>query len=312
LSRRSAPRRLPQRRARVPAHPPPRGGAGGEGTGPALIDIHAHLPSGFTADRSAFYRPDLDFSSAGLLREMDAESIGHALLLQTFGLRLEETVREARARFQESRGRLLPSSTVDPTRGEDEVARAIDLWEKTPELVAIKLYPGYLPFYPHDTRLDPVYEFAARRKLLLMIHSGDTSTAEGRVKFARPVEVDEVAVRFREVRFVLCHLGNPWLDEGAEVVYKNPNVWGDTSGLLGPPSLRYFPQLREVQRHRLQRAITLIGRPEKILYGSDWPLESMTDAVNLIRQLEIPEEDRELILGGNARGLLGRWLDARS
>jgi predicted TIM-barrel fold metal-dependent hydrolase len=44
--------------------------------------------------------------------------------------------------------------------------------------------------------------------------------------------MDEVAVDHGDVRFVLAHLGNPWLIDAAEVIFKNPNVWADLSGLL--------------------------------------------------------------------------------
>ncbi len=44
--------------------------------------------------------------------------------------------------------------------------------------------------------------------------------------------MDEVAVDFPGVRFVLAHFGNPWLIDAAEVLFKNANVWADLSGLF--------------------------------------------------------------------------------
>jgi predicted TIM-barrel fold metal-dependent hydrolase len=46
-----------------------------------------------------------------------------------------------------------------------------------------------------------------------------------------------------------------------------------------------------------------VGSPERILYGSDWPLEELTVAVDLVRGLDLPAEDLDAILGGNARRL---------
>src|SRR5947199_334801 len=43
---------------------------------------------------------------------------------------------------------------------------------------------------------------------------------------------DEVAVDHPDTRFVLCHVGNPWVADAAEVIYKNMNVWADLSGLV--------------------------------------------------------------------------------
>jgi uncharacterized protein len=136
-----------------------------------------------------------------------------------------------------------------------------------------------------------------------MIHQGDTLDPNGQVKYARPLEVDEVAVRFRDVRFVLCHLGNPWVEELAEVVYKNENVYTDTSGLLANPRVPYFHEMVRRSQRRLTNAIAAMGDARRVLYGSDWPLESIETAVGLITGLDLPSEDKELILGENARAL---------
>ena len=46
-----------------------------------------------------------------------------------------------------------------------------------------------------------------------------------------------------------------------------------------------------------------MGDAHRVLYGSDWPLESIETAVSVIAGLDVPAEDRELILGENARAL---------
>ncbi len=235
---------------------------------------------------------------------MDQNSIAHGLLLQ---LHEAPTVREGLGEGRESAaassGRLHPVSTVDPTQGDDAVREAIRLWEDERGLAGVKLYPGYQAFYPHDRRLDPVYEYAHRRGLPVLLHQGDTLDGLGLLKFARPIEVDEVAGRYRDVRFVLCHFGNPWVPEAAEVVYKNENVYADTSGLLAHPSVPYFDRMLEQARRVVYGAVVTIGRPDRVLYGSDWPLEELKVAVELVHGLDLPEKDREAILGENARRL---------
>lgn len=268
------------------------------------FDVHLHLSRYWPEIRTNSYRPDLDFSVGALLREMDAAGIGAGVLLQiNEAPSVEETLREGRELFVASGGRLLRTSTVNPTRGPEEVARAVELWEATPDLVAIKLFPGYFPFYPHDPRLAPVYEFAHRRGIPVMVHQGDTMDRMGLVKYARPVELDEVAVRYRDVRFVLCHFGNPWMEEASEIVYKNENVYADTSALLPPPRAPHYALAVRRAVHRLQNAVAFIGDVDRILYGSDWPLESLEAAVGVIDALDLAAEEKEQILGGNARRL---------
>jgi uncharacterized protein len=270
------------------------------------VDAHLHLSRWWPDIRSTGYRADIDFTVKGLLAEMDAAGIGQGILIQVNDApTVNDGLAEVRELVSKSAGRLRLVSTVDPTRGPAEVAEQITRWEETPELAGIKLFPGYHPFYPHDPRLDPVYEYAHRRKVPVLIHTGDTMDPHGLVKYARPVEVDEVAVRYRDVPFVLCHFGNPWVDEAAEVVYKNPNVYADTSGLLAHPSHPLFDRMVELCRQRLLEGILMVGSAERILYGSDWPLLDLRVATKLVTSLDLPERDRTAILGGNARRLFG-------
>jgi len=270
------------------------------------VDSHLHLSRWWPDLSHTAYRADLPYTVPGLLSEMDANGIDFGLTIQ---IRESPSAREgfaeSRTLFEESHGRLRPVVTVDPTRGEATVREAIEIWEREEEIAGIKLFPGYLPFYPHDARLAPLYEFAHRRDLPVLVHQGDTLDRRGLVKFARPIELDEVAVRYPDVRFVICHLGNPWIDEAAELVYKNENVYADTSGLLAHPSAPYFDRMLEQCRERLLHAIIAIGSCDRILYGSDWPLEELRLAVTLVEGLDLPVEDRAKILGGNARRLFG-------
>ena len=107
----------------------------------------------------------------------------------------------------------------------------------------------------------------------------------------------------RDVRFVLCHFGNPWFEEAAELVYKNPNVYADTSGLLAHPTTPYFDRMVVRARGLIQGALDTIGSADRVLYGSDWPLESLVTAVALIEGLDLPAPARAAILGDNARRL---------
>lgn len=270
------------------------------------VDVHVH-PSRYSRHGAAFAEKNrIEYTPSGLLREMDAAGIGWGVFLcprlaPTLEAGLENVSEVASA----SGGRLLPTGTVDPTRGEAEVARAVDLWSRNrPRLRGIKLYPGYLPFDVTDPRLEPVYRWAERERVPVWVHQGDTADPDGLIRFARPIFLDEVAVRWRSVRFVLCHVGNPWMEEAAEVTYKNANVYTDTSGLLNPFAEHYNLQIRRM-RTRLHHAILAVGDVGKVLYGSDWPISSIVDAVGLVEGLDLPGPDKERILGDNARELLG-------
>jgi len=161
----------------------------------------------------------------------------------------------------------------------------------------LKLYPGYEPFYPADPKLEPVYALAEEFKVPVMIHSGDTYTPKGKVKYSHPLHVDEVAVDHPGVNFVICHIGNPWIRDCMEVVYKNANVYTDISGLvLGNFSDRF----EKYMRTQLQDMLLFGVEPENVLFGTDWPISSMESYLLFMEELKLPERDKRKIMFDNA------------
>lgn len=165
---------------------------------------------------------------------------------------------------------------------------------------ALKIYPGYEPFYPADPKLAPAYELAEAYDVPVMIHSGDTYAPRGKVKYSHPLHVDDVAVDFPRVKFLICHLGNPWFRDCMEVIYKNDNVYTDISGLvLGNFSDRFEAFMRQQFKEMVSWGIN----PEKVLYGTDWPISSMESYLQFMDELPLPPADKELMLSENARRL---------
>ncbi len=173
----------------------------------------------------------------------------------------------------------------------------------------LKLYPGYEPFFPHDKRLKVVYDLAEEFNVPVMIHSGDTYSPSGKLKYSHPLEIDEVAVDHPNVRFVICHLGNPWLTDCMEVVYKNANVYADISGLvLG----EFTEAFEDYMTEEIKDVILYAGDPEKFLFGTDWPICSMRSYVRFVEQLGLTPEARHAMVYENARKLFRLPLPAQS
>lgn len=164
----------------------------------------------------------------------------------------------------------------------------------------LKLYPGYEPFYPSDPRLEPVYALAAECGVPVMIHSGDTYAPNGKVKFSHPLHIDEVAVDHPNVNFVICHIGNPWIRDCMEVVYKNKNVYTDISGLvLGDFSDRF----ESFMSRQLQDMLLYGVEPDNVLYGTDWPISTMESYIKFMEELRIPEKEKKKIMFENSAAL---------
>jgi len=195
---------------------------------------------------------------------------------------------------------------ADPTRTDAEHLRRVATVLATGQVRALKGYLGYLHFGPDAPQYVPYYELAARHNVPFVFHTGDTYSPRAKLRFAQPLLVDEVAVDHPDVRFVLAHVGNPWMTDAAEVVYKNVNVWADLSGLLvGEDSVFQGEEKQDARAdaiHNLARAFHYAERPNRFLYGSDWPLASMPAYRDFIRSA-IPPMHHPLVFEDNARTL---------
>jgi predicted TIM-barrel fold metal-dependent hydrolase len=109
-----------------------------------------------------------------------------------------------------------------------------------------------------------------------------------------------VAVDFRDVTFVICHLGMPWVTDAMAVIYKNPNVVGDISGFTLGHFEERFEQFMLEQVHDV---IAFAGDPSKLLFGTDWPIADTGSYVRFVRNLHLSPEETELIFWRNTARL---------
>jgi len=195
---------------------------------------------------------------------------------------------------------------ADPTKTGEEHFAAVEAQIAAGSVVALKGYLGYLHFEPAHTNYRRYYELAAKYRIPVMFHTGDTYSPQAKLKYAHPLGVDEVAVDHPETRFLMCHIGNPWTIDAAEVIYKNMNVWADLSGLmLGTDEVFASEEGREAAAelsHAIQRAIRYSERPNRFVYGTDWPLAPMIAYRDFISDA-VPGEFHELVFEENARTL---------
>jgi uncharacterized protein len=168
---------------------------------------------------------------------------------------------------------------------------------KDRRVVGLKLYPGYEPFYPYDRRCQVLYDLAMEFDVPVMIHTGDTYTPKGKLRYAHPLNVDDVAVDNPDLRLLICHVGNPWIRDCMEVVYKNKNVVADISGLvLGDFTSRF----EKYMVGQLRDMILYAGEPRYLLYGTDWPICRMRTYLKFVSELKLPPEQEADLLWRNA------------
>jgi uncharacterized protein len=275
-----------------------------------MIDAHIHvvppqLPGVGSLNPLLDAAPDL---LAGALRqEMQTAGVAHALAMGRFDPSPDDPlgVRGTLALARSVPG-LHAVGVANPTCGDADHMRRVESVLATKQVCALKAYLGYLHYPPDHPGYHPYFELAERYQLPVIFHTGDTYSPSAKLRFAHPLLVDDVAVDHPKVRFVLAHLGNPWLTDAAEVVYKNVNVWADLSGLVvgGEDSFTAEERQETLQeaRQALRRAFRYAERPNRFLYGSDWPLVPMATYRSFIAAA-VPEMYHPMVFEENARTL---------
>ncbi len=251
-----------------------------------LIDCHVHLNNYHETSR----RPTKE-NVEDLFAKMEERGVDHAVVLTSYKVDLD---RPAVEEVIETLAGDPRTSVVEGLRWRgDERTDLFSMEERIRDglVKGIKLYPGYDRYAINDPSLETVFRIAAKHDVPVMIHTGDTYSRSAKVRQAHPLLVDDVAVDFPDVKFVICHLGNPWFQDTAEVLYKNENVFADMSGL----TLGEFDY--EFERYMLLRVkdmIQYMGDPgRQLMYGSDWPLVAMGPYVKFLENLELGDEQRE-------------------
>lgn len=187
---------------------------------------------------------------------------------------------------------------------------------------AISLATSYNAIYLDDKRFLPIYKIAQEKNIPIFVHSQivnpigfervqdplltpvieyvfDTTICIGKLLVA------ETFREFPELKFIFAHFGGaiPFLQHRFDATYQmlrgmdfvkdlkaNPteylkNIYVDTSG--------------DKVKTNFLLALELLG-PKHILWGSDWPAKKdIAGAIQVVQDLDISEEDKEDILGGN-------------
>lgn len=201
-----------------------------------------------------------------------------------------------------------PVGMAHPERYDREHMARVEAVLKEGRVKAFKAYLGYLPYGPSAPGYRPYYKLAGKYKLPIIFHTGDTLSKTAKIKYAHPLQVDEVAVDYPDTRFVLSHFGNPWVMDAAQVVYKNRNVYADLSAFL----IGDFKAFADMEKtgvidravKRIQEGIEYAETSERFLFASDWPLSPMNLYRDFVRRL-FPAACHEAIFRENAKELFG-------
>ena len=199
--------------------------------------------------------------------------------------------------------RMIGVAAVDPA-DENAVARATDLLHRK-EFRGLTISPSAQDVHPSDSRALALYELAARQAAPVFFCQSTHFQTQGRMEYARPSLLDEIAREYPALTIVISSLGHPWIEEGIALMGKHPRVYGDIAGLIRRPWQAYNALVLAHQYHVM----------DKVLFGSDFPYSTAAKAIEGVYRLHeviqgtslpsVPRETLRTMVERDALGALG-------
>ncbi|MEN9938254.1 MAG: hypothetical protein RLZZ387_4833 [Chloroflexota bacterium] len=172
------------------------------------------------------------------------------------------------------------------------------------KLRGVKLGANYQNFDPLESRALAIYERAQRYGLPVLFHQGTSPVRDAPIRLAHPLIMDEIAMRYPDLKIIMAHMGHPWQADTCVVIRKHPNVYADVSGNFYRPFSFWEQLIRAAEWNVL----------DKLLLGSDYPITTVQETIDGLRRVNaivegtnlprVPEEAIEALIERDALSLL--------
>jgi predicted TIM-barrel fold metal-dependent hydrolase len=175
--------------------------------------------------------------------------------------------------------RLIPYGGVHPRFTTDPEGQVEELLRLGTRI--LKIHPPH-QVYPANAytmgleALGRIYRRCEERGMPVTVHTGTSIFPGARCKYGRPMELDDVALDFPDLRIIMAHGGRPlWMEEAFFVLRRHKNMYLEISGIPPLKLLEYFPRLAEIG--------------DRVIWGTDWPSPGVRDLrQNLDQFLSLP------------------------
>jgi hypothetical protein len=273
--------------------------------GQKIIDAHMHPIFDNSDSLKSAKEAGVDFTLDGLRKDFKKYNIVKAVALpEETGENFVVDNEKIKKLVLENPDIFIGACTVNPLKYKPENLVKIEEDIKKGIFKAIKLFPGYEAFFPNQKECNPIYELAEKAKIPILIHTGDTNDPKSRLKYSQPLNVDDVAVSFPNINFVLCHLGNPWIMDAVEVLYKNKNAYADLSGFVAGKGDLIFKKYYKGRANAMMEGIFYeFSNVDKLMFGTDYPLTNYDFYIKFIRRLKLGKKEFNKIFFENAAKL---------
>jgi len=163
--------------------------------------------------------------------------------------------------------------SVDPN--DPECVDKLEHYVKNLGLRGLKCAPIYQNWDPQDKRHLPLFKKAEELGIPVNIHQGTSFVRTGPLKYANPVQLEDIAVACPDLKLIISHMGHPWETECIVLIRKHPNLFSNVSALHYRPWRHY------------QAFITALeyGVDHKLIFGSDFPSATPEQVIAGLRKV---------------------------
>lgn len=185
--------------------------------------------------------------------------------------------------------RLVGQIVVNPNYP-DEVLPELQRWENQPGMRMLKIHPFCHEYPAHGPGYRDLWQYADDKEMVVLTHTWESDKNCGPALFAN------IASDNPRVKIILAHAGGT--QEGCRqairAVREYDNLYLDTA-------------TSQLHVGMIERFVREVGA-DRLLFGSDVPLLEPAAQLGRIAYARIKEEEKEKILGGNIKRLLGARL----
>lgn len=156
----------------------------------------------------------------------------------------------------------------------------------------IKLHPEFQGIDLADPRFNPFFE-EINDRFILMIHVGDPRVSP--LNFSTPRKVAAILRNFPKIKMIAAHMGGLYFWDEVLDTLAGKDLYLDTSSALPFMQPKILKQI--IAKHD----------PSKILFGSDYPLNTPQKELELLEQIPwLTTAAKERIYGLNCADLLNQ------
>ena len=229
------------------------------------------------------------YSKRQCLRSMDSHDVKYSIISSFTppDLSFEKSNSVIQSIVRENSERLKGAARIHPRSADSNLT--LRKFLRKSAFVCIYLNPFEQSFKVNDRLAARVYEIAEETDSPVIVESGYPIVSE-------PLQVSEAAREFRKVKFVMTHAAQMLASGQSEgdslsVLLENKNVYCDTSQVILSGIGGFIEQ------------VVKSGGENRVLFGSNSPFGNLSVELMRVREANISEKEKDLILFENSQKL---------